>query len=209
MSSHSQAEVDKMFDPKSEYFFEVMYRVFLQYHLELQLRDAIAYVHAKGVAVKGDLPIGINPHSVEAWTEPELFDFGMQAGAPPDFFSRDGQNWGFPTYRWDVMKKDGYKWWERRMQRMQMFFDVFRIDHILGFFRIWSIPYPFHSGLMGVFSPSLPLSATELRERGISSKPADLAWPVITENFLRGQFSEYADKALRFFDHAGRWHSAP
>ncbi len=200
MEKHSRNEVDKMFDPKSEYFFEVMYRVFLQYHLELQLRDAIKYVHEKGVAIKGDLPIGINPHSVEAWTEPELFDFGMQAGAPPDFFSRDGQNWGFPTYRWDVMKKDGYKWWERRMQRMQMFFDVFRIDHILGFFRIWSIPYPFHSGLMGVFSPSLPLSANELKERGVSSKPADLAWPVISEEFLHSQFSEYADRALRFFD---------
>ena len=199
MSLHSKADVEKMFKPASDSYREVMYRVFLQYHIERQLVDAIDYVHSKGVAIKGDLPIGINPHSVEAWTEPELFDFGMQAGAPPDFFSRDGQNWGFPTYRWDVMKKDGFSWWGRRMQRMQMFFDVFRIDHILGFFRIWSIPYPFHSGLMGVFSPSLPLSSQELQVRGVASNPADLAWPIVSEEFLRGQFSEFYDSALQFF----------
>lgn len=199
MSKHSSADVDKMFEPSNPLFTEVMYRVFIQFHVEKQLRDAIDYVHSKGVAVKGDLPIGVNPHSVEAWTEPELFDFGMQAGAPPDFFSHDGQNWGFPTYRWDVMKKDGFAWWGRRMQRMQMFFDVFRIDHILGFFRIWSIPYPFHSGLMGVFSPSLPLSSQELAARGVTSNPADLAWPIVSEQFLRAQFSEFADSAMQFF----------
>ena len=200
MSKHSKADVDALFNAKNALYFEVMYRVFLQYHAERQLREAIDYAHSKGIAIKGDLPIGINPHSVEAWTEPELFDFGMQAGAPPDFFSRDGQNWGFPTYKWDVMKKDGFKWWSRRMQRMQMFFDVFRIDHILGFFRIWSIPYPFHSGLMGVFSPSLPLSATELAERGVYSNPADLAWPIVSEDFLRSKFSEFTDSVRQFFD---------
>ena len=200
MSRHSREGVDAFFAPGAEERAEVMYRVFLQFHLERQLRDAIAYVHSKGIAIKGDLPIGINPHSVEAWTEPELFNFGLQAGAPPDFFSRDGQNWGFPTYNWDVMKRDGYSWWERRIRRMQVFFDAFRIDHILGFFRIWSIPFPFHSGLMGVFSPSLPLSAGELAQRGVRTPAADLAWPVVTEDFLRRQFSEYADAAKRFFD---------
>ncbi len=199
-STHDKETVEQMFRPESEYYGDVMYRVFLQYHLERQLRDAIEYVHKKGVAIKGDLPIGINPHSVEAWTEPELFNFGLQAGAPPDYFSRDGQNWGFPTYRWDVMAKDGYNWWERRMQRMQMFFDAFRIDHILGFFRIWAIPYPFKSGLMGVFSPSLPLSDKELRDRGIETDAKELAWPSVTEDFLQKQFQEYAEQAKQFFD---------
>lgn len=202
-AKYDKAAVRRMFDPAAPEYAEVMYRVFLQFHLERQLRDAIDYVHSKGIAIKGDLPIGINPHSVEAWTEPELYDFGLQAGAPPDFFSRDGQNWGFPIYNWDVMKRDGYSWWERRMKRMQMFFDAFRIDHILGFFRIWSIPHPFRSGLMGVFSPSLPLSEQELRDRGVHTAPAELAWPAVSEEFLCGQFSEYAGEAKRFFDFVG------
>lgn len=205
-STHVKEEVDEMFRPDSEEYNEVMYRVFLQYHLERQLRDAIEYVHKKGVAIKGDLPIGINPHSVEAWTEPELFNFGLQAGAPPDFFSCDGQNWGFPTYRWEVMAKDGYNWWERRMERMQMFFDAFRIDHILGFFRIWSIPYPFKSGLMGVFSPSLPLSDKELKERGVHTPASELAWPSVTEEFLRKQFQEYTESAKQFFNYRAGIH---
>lgn len=200
LSKHSRAEVDAMFDPKHELYNEVLYRVFLQYHLEKQLTEAIEYVHAQGIAIKGDLPIGINPHSVEAWTDPDLFDFSLQAGAPPDFFSRDGQNWGFPTYKWDVMAKDGYAWWTRRMQRMQMFFDVFRIDHILGFFRIWSIPFPFHSGLMGVFSPALPFSSQELWQRGVRGAIEDFATPVVTDGFLSAKLSEYAGSVYKFFD---------
>lgn len=206
LSKYDAKAVEAMFAPGSADYANVMYRVFLQFHLERQLRDAIDYVHKKGIAIKGDLPIGINPNSVDAWTEPELFDFGLQAGAPPDFFSRDGQNWGFPTYRWDVMARDGYSWWERRMQRMQMFFDAFRIDHILGFFRIWSIPFPFRSGLMGVFSPSLPLSEQELKERGVMTPAADLAWPSVTEEFLRAQFQEYTESAKQFFNYRAGIH---
>lgn len=200
---HSRELVESLFAEGSQLRQEVYYRVFLQFHLERQLREAIAYVHAQGVAVKGDLPIGINPKSADAWTNPELFDFGLQAGAPPDFFSHDGQNWGFPIYRWDVMARDGYQWWASRIERMQQFFDVFRIDHILGFFRLWSIPFPFKSGLMGLFSPALPLSEEELRKRGFDHDIAPYARPNVTEEFLRAQTGELAEAALKLFDREG------
>ena len=201
-SNHDSKEVDEMFLPHSEFYKGVMYRVFLQYHLEKQLREAIDHAHSLGIAIKGDLPIGINPNSVEAWAEPELFNFGLQAGAPPDFFSRDGQNWGFPTYRWDVMKRDGFAWWKKRLHRMEQFFDAFRIDHILGFFRIWSIPRPFKSGIMGIFSPAIPLKEEEIRAWGFSQDLNECSIPVVTTDFLRNQLGEYADAALELFEDA-------
>ena len=145
---------------------EMDFYIFLQYHLDRQLRDAHAYARSRGVALKGDIPIGITPHSVEAWAEPEYFNMGEQAGAPPDAFAADGQNWGFPTYNWDRMAQDGYAWWKRRFRKMAEYFDAYRIDHVLGFFRIWEIPVPFKSGLMGHFSPALPFSPDDLRWRG-------------------------------------------
>ena len=137
-----------------------------QFCLDAQLKDAVAYAHSKGVAIKGDLPIGISRTSVDAWQYPELFNLDSQAGAPPDAFSEDGQNWGFPTYNWEEMSKDGYGWWKARLGKMSEYFDAFRIDHVLGFFRIWEIPLGIKSGLLGHFNPALPYSAEELRGRG-------------------------------------------
>lgn len=190
---HTKALVDGMFKKGSAEYADVMYRVFLQYHLEKQLTEAIEYSHNKGVAIKGDLPIGINPNSVEAWVEPELFDFSLQAGAPPDFFSRDGQNWGFPVYNWDKMGENDYEWWGRRLGRMQQFFDVFRIDHILGFFRIWSIPKPFKSGLMGIFVPAMPYTAKELNEKGFARELSEFTHPMVSRDFIYSQLGEYAE----------------
>jgi len=137
-----------------------------QFCLDKQLKDAVAYAHSKGIAIKGDLPIGISRDSVDAWQYPELFNLDSQAGAPPDAFSEDGQNWGFPTYNWEEMAKDGYGWWKARLRKMSEYFDAFRIDHILGFFRIWEIPLGIKSGLLGHFNPALPYSGEELRGRG-------------------------------------------
>ena len=145
---------------------EVVFHYYEQYWADAQLKDAVAYAHSKGVALKGDLPIGISRTSVDAWAYPELYHLDSQAGAPPDAFSVDGQNWGFPTYNWEKMAEDGFSWWKMRMKKMSHYFDAFRIDHILGFFRIWEIPVPYKSGLMGHFSPALPYSADELRSRG-------------------------------------------
>ncbi len=140
---------------------------FLQYHADSQLREARNKARAAGVVFKGDIPIGVSRHSVEVWKEPHLFNLNGQAGAPPDDFSVDGQNWGFPTYNWHKMAADNYTWWKNRFTKMADYFDMYRIDHILGFFRIWEIPMPEKSGLMGHFAPSLPFSREELQNWGL------------------------------------------
>ena len=147
---------------------------FVQYHLDLQLSEVCAYAHSKGVVFKGDLPIGISRTSVDAWLYPELFHMDSQAGAPPDAFSADGQNWGFPTYNWEKMAEDGYAWWKSRLAKMSEYFDAFRIDHILGFFRIWEIPLWTKSGLNGYFNPALPIPAYELQAQGFDVDDFDL-----------------------------------
>lgn len=147
---------------------EVDYHCFVQYHLDKQLKEVCAYAHGKGVVFKGDLPIGISRTSVDAWCHPDLFNMDSQCGAPPDAFAVDGQNWGFPTYNWDKMAEDNYAWWKSRLGKMAEYFDAFRIDHILGFFRIWEIPVPEKSGLMGHFSPAMPYTMQEIADRGLA-----------------------------------------
>ena len=145
---------------------EIDFWCFVQYHLDKQLSEVCAYAHSKGVIFKGDLPIGISRTSVDAWLYPQLFHMDSQAGAPPDAFSADGQNWGFPTYNWERMSQDGFAWWKARLAKMSEYFDAFRIDHILGFFRIWEIPLWSKSGLDGYFNPALPFPAHELADKG-------------------------------------------
>ncbi len=141
---------------------EPEYHAWIQFHLEKQFSEEADYARSKGVSLKGDLPIGVSRDSAEAHFHPELFNLDSSAGAPPDYFSKDGQNWGFPTYNWDEMAKDDYAWWKSRLRKMSRFFDAFRIDHILGFFRIWEIPVEYRSGLVGHFNPALPYSAEEI-----------------------------------------------
>ncbi len=138
---------------------------FVQFNLDQQMRSAHEYARSKGVILKGDIPIGISRDGVEAWVEPRYFNLNGQAGAPPDAFAEDGQNWGFPTYNWDEMLSDGCQWWVRRFRKMQEYFDAYRIDHVLGFFRIWEIPMPEKSGLYGQFQPSVPMSIDEIEHR--------------------------------------------
>ena len=139
----------------------------MQFHLDKQLSRAVKYAHEKGVFLKGDLPIGVGRDSVDAATYPNLFNLDSSAGAPPDFFSADGQNWGFPTYNWEEMAKDDYAWWRARLRVMAKYFDAYRIDHILGFFRIWEIPLPQKSGLLGHFNPAMPYSRQEIENLGL------------------------------------------
>lgn len=146
---------------------EVGYYAFVQYILHQQLSDAADYARSQKVFLKGDLPIGISPSSVEAWQEPHLFHMDMTAGAPPDDFSRTGQNWGFPTYDWERMAADGYLWWRQRLGGMSRYFSAYRIDHILGFFRIWQIPKGSPTALLGQFSPALPLTIGEIESYGM------------------------------------------
>lgn len=138
------------------------YYRWMQYHLDKQFSEEVGYARSKGVYLKGDLPIGVSRDSAEAYWHPELFNLDSNAGAPPDFFSSEGQNWGFPTYDWDAMASDGYAWWKARLRNMSRYFSAFRIDHILGFFRIWEIPVEYGNGLNGHFNPALPYTTEEL-----------------------------------------------
>ena len=165
LSSYNRSAVTKYIDAHSE---EVSFYAFVQYLLHKQLSEAAEYAHHRKVFLKGDLPIGISPKSVEAWQEPHLFNMNMVAGAPPDDFSRTGQNWGFPTYDWERMAEDGYLWWRQRLGGMAQYFSAYRIDHILGFFRIWSIPKGSPDALLGQFSPALPLSKEEIESYGMA-----------------------------------------
>lgn len=174
---------------------EVSYHYFLQFHLDKQLREARDYAHKNGVILKGDIPIGINRYSVDAWQHPQLFNMNCQAGAPPDDFSVLGQNWGFPTYNWEEMSKDGFQWWKDRFKKMAEYFDAYRIDHILGFFRIWQIPITAEHGLLGYFNPALPFSPEELRHNfDFWINPEIQTNPLILEWMLSDFFGEYVDE---------------
>lgn len=141
---------------------EKEYYCWMQWHLDKQFAAVAKYARRNGVSLKGDLPIGVSADSADAYWHPELFNLDSTAGAPPDYFSADGQNWGFPTYNWDAMARDDYAWWKARLRKMAEWFDAFRIDHILGFFRIWEIPVEHRSGKMGHFNPALGYSKKEI-----------------------------------------------
>lgn len=168
------------------------YYVYVQFILHTQLLAAVKYAHEHGVALKGDIPIGISPNSVEAKTEPELFNMKASAGAPPDDFAVDGQNWGFPTYNWEAMSRDGYKWWQQRFRHMSLYFDAYRIDHVLGFFRIWEIPTDSISGLLGQFYPALPMTIDEIEDMGLPWRDNMYTRPYITDAILEKIFGKEA-----------------
>ncbi|MDE6578432.1 MAG: 4-alpha-glucanotransferase, partial [Muribaculaceae bacterium] len=174
---------------------EIKLHYFVQFHLDRQLREVRDYAHNHGVVLKGDIPIGIGRFSVDAWQRPYLFNMNCQAGAPPDDFSVLGQNWGFPTYNWDEMARDGFLWWKARFKKMAEYFDAYRIDHILGFFRIWEIPMDAIHGLLGYFNPALPFSPEELRHNfDFWINPEVQAKPLILEWMLHDFFGEYVDE---------------
>jgi 4-alpha-glucanotransferase len=180
---------------------EVAFNYFIQFHLHLQLREAAAYAHSKGVILKGDIPIGVYRYGADAWQEPPLYHMDMQAGAPPDPFSAKGQNWEFPTYNWQRMEQDGFAWWKRRFAQMSCYFDAFRIDHILGFFRIWSIPIHAVEGILGYFVPALPVHVGEFNRRGIWFERERYTQPHITERVLRDLFGPDCETVKARFLH--------
>ena len=177
--------------PESPDYPQIAIYYYIQFNLHLQLMDATTYARNHGIVLKGDIPIGISRNSVEAWTEPYYFNLDGQAGAPPDDFSVNGQNWGFPTYNWELMERDGYKWWMKRFQKMAEYFDAYRIDHILGFFRIWEIPMHAVHGLLGQFVPSLAMSREEIESFGLPFRVDLYLAPYIHEYFLAQIFGPH------------------
>jgi len=181
---YDAAAIAALTDPGSAAFDDIALQYFIQYQLHLQLKEATAYAHANGVIVKGDIAIGVYRHGADAWQSPELFHMDMQAGAPPDDFAVTGQNWGFPTYNWQRMREDGFAWWKQRFGQMSYYFDAFRIDHILGFFRIWSIPMDAVEGIMGHFVPAIPVHIHEFHQRNIWFDHQRYTRPYITDKVL-------------------------
>jgi 4-alpha-glucanotransferase len=198
-SKFKQADIDKLLRPASKHFDEIGLHLFVQWHLHLQLKAAADYAHEEGLSVKGDIPIGIYRYSCDAWVAPELYDMDAQAGAPPDDFAENGQNWGFPTYNWAKMKADGFAWWKQRFEQMSLYFDAFRIDHILGFFRIWSIPMDAVQGILGQFVPAIPVTEAEFRQAGIGFDFDRLCRPYITDAVLNEVFGVEKEQVILQF----------
>jgi 4-alpha-glucanotransferase len=169
---------------------EVGFYVYVQYLLDQQLKEVKKYGRSKGIVLKGDLPIGIYRHSCDAWINPHLYQMSQQAGAPPDDYAVNGQNWGFPTYNWEEMSKDGFSWWQSRMRQLSTYFDALRIDHILGFFRIWSIPINQISGTLGLFYPRLPLHINEIASYGLKGDINRYTKPYIRTYMLQQMFEK-------------------
>jgi 4-alpha-glucanotransferase len=192
-AEYQQDEVERMASPKSKCFGQVAFWYFVQYHLHLQLKESVKYAHKKGIAIKGDIPIGIYRYGSDAWTNPAIYNMDQQAGAPPDDFAVKGQNWGFPTYNWKKMQEGQFEWWRQRFEQMSHYFDAFRIDHILGFFRIWSIPVDAVEGIMGRFVPALSLDISEFAENGIWFDFDRFCKPFINDDVITQVFQQHAD----------------
>lgn len=192
-SKYNKQEIEKLTAKDSPVYDKVALYYYIQYQLHRQLLDVRNTAREAGVIIKGDIPIGISRNSVEAWSQPHLFNLDGQAGAPPDDFSMNGQNWGFPTYNWEAMAADGYQWWIRRFQKMAEYFDAYRIDHVLGFFRIWEIPQHSVHGLLGHFSPSLPMSMNEIESYGMRFHAELMTRPFITDETIERTFGYRAD----------------
>lgn len=170
---------------------------FVQYHLHIQFQEAANYARGKGVSLKGDLPIGVCRDSVETWKHPDFFNLDMQTGTPPDIYHPNGQNWGFPTYRWNIQSKSAdqltlNQYFRRRFQWMEQYFDAFRIDHVIGYFRLWEIPKDAVYATMGHFHPALPMSREEIEQMGLTFHQELYTRPFINDRILDRIFGIHA-----------------
>jgi len=193
-------------------FCEPSFYYFLQYHLHCQLKAATEYIHSQGIILKGDIAIGVSRFGADAWQSPDLFHMDFQAGAPPDAFGIRGQNWGFPTYNWPRMKETGFAWWKQRFEQMGCYFDAFRVDHILGFFRIWSVPIDAVEGILGFFVPAIPVGIREFQNRGIPFDRKRYVEPFISDAMVKELFGHSAEFIKSHFlspDGAGRYRFKP
>lgn len=200
----NEADRDVLSNPETDEYKEVSFYYYVQYILAQQMISVHKYAREHGVILKGDIPIGVNRQGCDVWQEPRYFNLEGSAGTPPDYFSRNGQNWGFPTYNWDEMLKDGCQWWIRRFSNMSKYFDAYRIDHVLGFFRIWEIPTHSVHGLLGQFQPSIGMTRYEVEQYGLKWQEDFFLNPFITDWVLDRMFGENKDYVKETF--IEKWH---
>ncbi len=193
---------ETLLNARTKEYKEVAFYYYVQYVLHVQMRAAHEYAMARGVILKGDIPIGVNRKGCDVWHEPHYFNLNLQAGAPPDSFSVNGQNWGFPTYNWARMLEDGCQWWLRRFQNMSKYFDAYRIDHVLGFFRIWATPTTCVHALQGQFSPSLAMTREEIESYGLHFQEKLFTTPFIARWVVDRVFGPHADAVVeKYLNH--------
>ena len=175
---------------------ECRFHAWVQREAASQLSAAARALEGAGVRLKGDLPILMSSQSADAWHERRFFDSTMRAGAPPDMYSARGQMWGFPVYDWTAMAGDGHGWWKARLAQAARFFHAFRIDHVLGFFRIWQVPATEANGLLGWFDPAEACTRADLAEAGFDD--AAVRWlsvPHVRGDDLRAKLGAAAERA--------------
>lgn len=187
---YNESAIQKLVSPSQSHYDDIAFFYFVQYHLHLQMKEVADYAHLQKIVLKGDIPIGIYRYGCDAWVNPSLYYMDEQSGAPPDDFAVRGQNWGFPTYNWEKMKEDNFEWWRRRFDQMSNYFDAFRIDHILGFFRIWSIPMDAVEGILGRFVPAIPVDISEFNYNNIWFDYDRYCKPFITDDIIQSIFKE-------------------
>ena len=139
-----------------QYKQEIAFQVWLQWLLYQQFKSVKDYAKKKSVLLKGDLPFLVSRDSADVWVHPEFFKLDFASGAPPDMYCAKGQRWGMPTYNWERVADDDYRYLKEKLRYAGEFYDILRIDHVVGLFRIWSIPYnePLENqGLNGFFDP--------------------------------------------------------
>ena len=191
---YSREKVGRLLDEEHEAFGKICC---VQFLLHEQLRRVTDYAHDKGVAIMGDLPIGIYHDSVEVWKAPHLFNRQMQVGTLPDNDHPNGQNWGFPAFRWTTDEKVGeqniVEWFHHRLRQMEQYFDLLRIDHMAGWFRIWQIPAHAVNANLGHFAPALPMSEEEIGQYGLPFRKQLFTRPFINDGVIDKFFGLHAE----------------
>ncbi|MCL2801561.1 MAG: 4-alpha-glucanotransferase [Treponema sp.] len=205
----TSAEIEKLWQDKklSE---EHLYWVWLQQALDIQFAAASKAITDAGLILEGDLPILMNEDSCDVWANPDIFIQGLSAGAPPDMYSPDGQNWGFPIYNWEAQEKDNFSWWKKRLAVAEKYYQAYRIDHVLGFFRIWASSQKDYSSALGRFVPYTPVTSGDLKRLGYDRNrirwvsqphiPTGEVWDALKINwggsFTEAEIAEAAEKVF-------------
>jgi 4-alpha-glucanotransferase len=208
----SAADIEALWND-GQFRSEHLFWAWLQEALDKQFSLAAKSIAGMGIILEGDLPILMNEDSCDVWAHPEYFHGELSAGAPPDMYSPEGQNWGFPIYNWQAQSKDDYIWWRNRLKAAEQYYRAYRIDHVLGFFRIWACRREDISAALGRFIPAVPINKKDFDDLGFDSGrvrwvsrphiPTGEVWDSLRQNWGGAyQEADIAAEAQRVFSQA-------